>query len=416
MRRPTILFMNRVYPPVSGATGRVLRDLAESFAREGWHVTVVSSGAEAGEERKNGVRIIRVKGPERPIGIMAYMLIWLKMFIIAMRLKRLDVLVSMSDPPLVVVAGSIVSRFKKSRHINWCHDLYPEIMPALGMKVPNALMDVFISLRRRAMKRCDNVIVNGRCMAKYLAVDDEGADNISMIPNWPDIELTDPERIVDGDEMCTPPDPKVSRPFDKLLKTDKKFRVLYAGNLGRAHPFETILDAAEILQNKQSDIEIVFVGGGFRYDDLVADRAKRTLDNIRLLPFQPASKLREIMESGDVHLVTLKDDAAGFMVPSKLYSGLAVARPCILIGPLESETAKVIRDFEAGFVVSEGDGESLAAAILTFREDGDAWFSAHHGAMQAREVFTPKDSIDAWMERTWDVVKDDLERPIKKAA
>ena len=44
------------------------------------------------------------------------------------------------------------------------------------------------------------------------------------------------------------------------------------------------------------------------------------------------------------------------------------------------------------------------------RDDGDAWFSAHHGAIQARQVFTPKDSITAWMDRTWDVVKDDLER------
>ena len=126
--------MNRVYPPVHGATGRVLRDLAESFAREGWHVTVVSAGERAGEERRNGVRIIRVKGAERPSNVFVYMLIWLKMLIMALRLKGRHVVVSMSDPPLVVVAGSIVARIKKSRHINWCHDVYPEVMPALGMR------------------------------------------------------------------------------------------------------------------------------------------------------------------------------------------------------------------------------------------------------------------------------------------
>ncbi len=410
MRRPTILFMNRVYPPVHGATGRVLRDLAESFAREGWHVTVVSAGERAGEERRNGVRIIRVKGAERPSNVFVYMLIWLKMLIMALRLKGRHVVVSMSDPPLVVVAGSIVARIKKSRHINWCHDVYPEVMPALGMAVPNFLMDIFVFLRRRAMKKCDKVIVNGRCMARYLAQDGLDMPHISMIPNWPDIDLTDPERIESEGVSYKEPDPDMLRPFDRLLKSERKFRVLYAGNLGRAHPFDTILDAAEILKEKNKDIEIVFVGGGARYDDLVEERAKRGLDNIRMLPFQPAKNLRDVMESGDVHLVTLKDEAAGFMVPSKLYSGLAVGRPCILIGPRESETAKVIRDFEAGYVVAEGDGESLAEAIATMRDDGDAWFSAHHGAIQARQVFTPKDSITAWMDRTWDVVKDDLER------
>lgn len=409
MRRPTILFMNRVYPPVHGATGRVLRDLAESFAREGWHVTVVTSGENAGEERRNGVRIIRVKGPERPRHVLSYMWVWLKMLLLSLRLKSRHVVVSMSDPPLVVVAGGIVAFAKRSRHINWCHDVYPEVMPALGIHVPKFLMKVFVGLRRRAMARADKVIVNGRCMARYLAEDGLDMAHISMIPNWPDVELTDPE-IIDGNVSSFPVlDQKAVRPFDKLIKNDRKFRVLYAGNLGMAHPFETVLDAAEILLKKNCDIEFVFVGDGARYDDLVHERAKRGLDNIRMLPFQPAHRLREVMESGDVHLVTLRDDAAGFIVPSKLYSGLAVGRPCILVGPIESETAKVIRDFEAGYVVAEGDGESLAEAILTMREDGDSWFSAHHGAVQAREVFTPKDAMDAWKDRTWDIVRDELE-------
>ena len=64
MRRPTILFMNRVYPPVRGATGRVLRDLAKSFAREGWHVTIITTGPKASKERDGGIRIIRVKALE----------------------------------------------------------------------------------------------------------------------------------------------------------------------------------------------------------------------------------------------------------------------------------------------------------------------------------------------------------------
>lgn len=398
MSRPTILFMNRVYPPVYGATGRVLRDLAEGFAREGWHVTVVSSGKIAGETRKNGVRIIRVKAEERPRHIFVYLWIWIKMFIIAMRLKPRDVLVSMSDPPLLVVAGAFVARFKKSHHVNWCHDLYPEIMPSLGMKLPKFVMNIFISWRRRAMCRADQVIVNGRCMAKYLVSDGLDVRHISMIPNWPDRELVEDGYKDDAKRRDVIGDVDDIRPFDRLIKTDQKFRVLYAGNLGRAHPFETILGAAEILQKKKPDIEFVFVGGGFQYDDLVEMRAKRGLDNVRMLPFQPASALQEIMESGDVHLVTLHDDAAGFMVPSKLYTGLAVARPCILVGPRDSENAKVIEEFEAGFVVAQGDSESLAAAILTFREDGDAWFSAHRGALQAKDVFRPANSIRAWID------------------
>ena len=60
---PSILFINRVYPPDSGATGRVLEHAARSFAKAGWDVTVLATAASresAGETVKDGVRIFRI--------------------------------------------------------------------------------------------------------------------------------------------------------------------------------------------------------------------------------------------------------------------------------------------------------------------------------------------------------------------
>ena len=391
-----------------GATGRVLCDLAKSFAREGWHVTVVTSGPKGGETREDGVRIMRVKGPAKPGGAMSYMWVWFKMMILALRLKKRHVLVTMSDPPLIVYAGHIVTKFKKCHHINWCHDLYPEVMPALGMKTPNYLMRFFTKLRRKAMNKCDKVIVSGRCMAKYLTKDGLDARKIAMVPNWPDLELTDPEMVNAEGDIVVKPEVDGLRPFEKQLKTQQRFRILYAGNIGLVHPIDAILDAAQKLEEEGSDVEFVFVGDGPRFEDIVKERAERRLDNIRLMPYQPIARLREVLESGDVHLISLKDEAAQFVVPSKLYAALAVARPCILIGSKQSETAKVIRDFETGCVVAQGDVDGLVEAIKKYRENGEAWFEAHRGAVNARDVFTPQESIEAWMEKAWDIVKDEL--------
>src|SRR5690606_32983651 len=133
--------------------------------------------------------------------------------------------------------------------------------------------------------------------------------------------------------------------------------------------------------------EFVFVGDGSRYDDLARERTRRGLDNIRLMPYQPPARLREIMESGDVHLVSVKEEAAGFLVPSKLYSALAVGRPCVFIGPAQSEAAKVISDFKAGIVLPQGDAQALAEAIKTLRMNGQAWFEAQAGAASAGQIF-----------------------------
>ena len=408
MRRPTILFMNRVYPPVRGATGRVLRDIARAFAHEGWHVTVISSGPEAGETREDGIRIIRVKGSEKPEGAWSYIWVWIKMLIIALRLKKRHIVVSMSDPPLLVYAGYIVSKFKGSKHINWCHDLYPEVVPALGMKVSDFWMNFFTKRRRKAMSKTDKVIVSGRCMAQYLTKDGLDARRVAMVPNWPDIELTDPEMLDSEGTPYVKPEVDGLRPFDKQLKSKQRFRVLYSGNIGLVHPIDSIIEAAKKLHESDSDIEFVFVGDGERFDRIAKERSEHGLDNIRLLPYQPISQLRDVLESGDLHLVTLKEEAASFVVPSKLYAALAVARPSILIGPKLSETAKVINDFNAGVVVSPDDVDGLVKAIKTYRENGEAWFAAHQGAVNARDVFTPQESIEAWMEKAWELVKDDL--------
>lgn len=398
--------MNRVYPPVRGATGRVLRDLASSFAREGWHVTVVTTGDAAGEERYDSVRIIRVKGDQKPESFFSYLWIMIKMMWVTLRLESRHVLVTMTDPPMLVVAGAFIARFKKCRHIHWCQDLYPEVLPALGVSIPDFAMRFLIKLRRNSMDKCDKVIVNGRCMADYLITDGLEARNIAMIPNWPDIELTDPEMIGETGESYLPVDENMGRPFDEQKKNGRKFRVIYAGNIGRAHPISTIIDAAEILDEEKSDIEFVFVGDGKRYDDLVQERSKRGVDNIRVLPYQPLSRLRETMESGDVHLVSMREKAAGFVVPSKLYAALAVARPTVFIGPDATETAQVIKDYKAGLIVDNNDAKGLADAIRAYREDSSFWVKAHKGAAEAREVFTPKDSIDAWIDRAWAIVSD----------
>ncbi|MCB9983933.1 MAG: glycosyltransferase family 4 protein [Rhodospirillales bacterium] len=407
MRRPSILFINRVYPPVRGASGRVLRDLARSFAREGWQVTVITTGPKSLSERDGAVRVIRVKGPDRPANVLGYLWVWLKLLIEALRLPKTHLVVTLTDPPFLVVAGRIVTALKRNRHIHWCQDVYPDVLPALGVNVPEFLMGFLKARVRGAMKRADKVIVIGRCMARHFSYDGFDPKQITVIPNWADAELVQPVAH-EGDDFPVPL-PESYRAHEDQHKQGPKFRVLYAGNLGRGHPVETILQAAEILNETHRDIEFVFVGDGPRHEMINRERTRRHLENIRLLPYQPASRLKDLMESGDVHLVTMDEQAAGMMVPVKLYSAIAAHRPCIFIGPTQSETAKIIQDFKTGMVCAQGNAQGLAEQIRQYREDRDKWFVDYEGAKAASAVFVPQESINAWVERAWAVVDQDVQ-------
>ncbi|QQG36786.1 MAG: glycosyltransferase family 4 protein [Micavibrio aeruginosavorus] len=421
MQKPSVVFFNRVYPPARGASGRVLRDLARGFVRDGWSVTIITTGAEAAREKDGAIRIIRVKAPVKKKLLGAYLNVWLRMWWAGMGMPRADLVVTMTDPPLMVIAGDMMARAHKCRHIHWCQDLYPDVLPALGIKISERLMDFFRVRSRRAMKNADRVVVIGRCMARHLVRTGLEARKITLIPNWPDLELVAPDprtrRPMSGRAAFRAANDgrtahELVKPFEALFQDkDPRFRVLYSGTIGRAHPVQAIIEAAQILAKEHPEIEFVFVGDGPGFERLAQERARRSLDNVRLMPFQPAARLRELMESGDVHLISMREDSSGFIVPCKLYSALAVARPAILLGPQTSEVARVIDDFQAGTVVPQGDARKLAQAILRYRLDGDEWFAAHEGARRASRVFVPHEAINAWISRARDVCG--IARPVR---
>ena len=404
MDRPSILFLNRVYPPERGATGRVLHDLARHFAREGWQVTVISSGPKAGTSLDGAVKVIRVKGPAKPKGAFGYSLVLMKMMFAALRLPATHMIVTMTDPPLLVIAGRILRKIKGNRHMHWCQDLYPDMFPALGVKYPKFLMKFLKGRVDAAMRSCERVVVIGRCMAAHLsALGRVDTNQMTMIPNWADLSLFEP-CMKSPEIRPTVHVEGAARAYEEQHKHGPKFRVLYAGNLGRAHPIQTIIDAAEILDQSHPDIEFVFVGDGPRFEQVNTERAKRHLDNIRFLPYQPESRVRELMESGDVHLVSMRDIAAGKMMPVKVYSAIAAQRPCAFVGPQEAEGAQIITEFGMGRVVHQGDAEGLASFIAEMRENAESWFAAHEGAKKAAGVYVPEESIKAWATRALDAV------------
>ena len=119
---------------------------------------------------------------------------------------------------------------------------------------------------------------------------------------------------------------------------------------------------------------------------------------------KPDGALPDVIKQVDF----LDMDAAGMLVPVKVYSGFAVGRPCVFVGPARTEAGRVIERYGAGCVVAQGMGAELAAAIAHLQEDREAWKAAHEGAVKAASVYLPGESMKAWVERAWAVVADDL--------
>lgn len=406
MQKPSILFINRVYPPVHGATGRMLRDLAGAFVRDGWHVTVLTAGDKAAKfQDAQGVNVHCVRVNMTQKNALAYMLVWVKLFFAALFLKKHQLVVSKTDPPMLAYLGHLIAGKMGASHIHWCQDVYPDLFPVLRVRVPKFAYNFMKKLQSKALLDCERVVVIGRCMARHLINNKVPARKISVIPNWHNPSL-DTRAIKASQDAASVFGGNTE--FKKTLFNDDtpKFRVLYAGNLGWAHPIQTILGAAYYLNADYPEIEFVFIGDGVGHERLAKERARLSLNNIRLLPYQPEENLRDVLESGDIHLVSLRESACGLVVPCKAYSAMAAARPLIFLGPENSEIARLIHDFKTGEVVPQGQARQLAKAIRHYRQNGEAWYSAHNAAAKTALHMRPEESYNAWLERAREVVGD----------
>lgn len=383
-RVPSVLFINRVYPPDDMASGQMLAHLAEGLAREGWRVTVLTSRTRPGTpgwEVLNGVGVARVAGVAFSRSshwrrALAYGSLYPVFGWKALRLPRHDCVVTMTDPPLQLLLAPFIRWIKRTRAVHWAQDLYPELAVELGvLKKEGWASRLLTRISTFALRRHDTVAAVGSCMARRVRARGVPEERVRVIPNWAPFSVAE-----------TVPAEAVA--FRRAHGwAEDEFVLMYSGNFGLAHPFEAILDAAAGLLARRARFRFVFAGNGPRETWLREQTAARGLENVFFLPRQPLDQLPVMLAAADAHVATMENNLNGLVVPSKVYGILAVGRPCLFIGPADCEAADLVRRTGAGAVVEEENGEDLARILSGWRDQADQFAVIRERARKAaREV------------------------------
>ncbi|WP_238474834.1 glycosyltransferase family 4 protein [Azospirillum cavernae] len=371
---PSILFVNRVFPPDRGATGRCLADLTERLARRGWRVSVVADGAGGEEEARRSCVALWRTGRAIPAGdrpdARGYLDSLLRLTWRALRLPRHDVVVTMTDPPLLGRVGPLLAARHGAAAIHWSQDVFPALLPVLGAPLPPSLFQALERSMARALGRHDAVLAIGRCMARRLVQSGVAESRVILCPNWPDSRIRPIPHAVNG--------------WRAEQGLEGRFVVAYSGTLGLAHPMDGVLDAAAGLLASDPAILFLVIGEGRGRGAVAEAIQRRGLTNVRLAPWQPAERLAESLSAADLHLTVMNKAAVGLMAPSKLLGGLAAGRPGLFLGPADSEAAHHIRDWGCGAVLEPQNGQGLAERIRGYAADPAR--CAREGAVALRSV------------------------------
>src|SRR5438105_11838819 len=378
-----VLFVNRYFTPDHSATSQMVGDLAFFLAGRGHEIIALTSRQRyddasarlAPRERLRGVDVVRVATTRFGRGFLPgraldYATFYLSAFFALLRrARRGDVVVAMTDPPLLSVVATLACMLRGARLVNWTQDLFPEVATALGMRAPGLARPLRDwSLRRAAM----NVALGEQMAARIRA---RGVPAV-VRHNWADAALH----------------PIENSALRSRWGLGDAFVVAYSGNLGRAHEFATIAAAMRRLGDN-AGIKFLFVGSGAQLDAVRREAGGNAL----FAPYQPRETLSESLSAGDAHLVSLQPRLEGLIVPSKFYGILAVARPVLFIGADDGELARIIREHDLGYVIAPGDDAALASAIEELASDRErAAAMGQRGRALYDERFAPEIALTEW--------------------
>jgi len=340
-------------------------------------------------ERYAGIEILRARGTRLPktrfVGRFSnYVSYFMSACYAGLRVSRPDVVVAMTDPPIIGMAGYLTARWFQAPLVMYYQDIFPEAGRLLEDFHSAAIDRALEKTNRFLVRRASRIVALGETMKRRL-VEGKGADprKTAVIHNWADCEA-----IVPG--------PKRNA-FSQANGLADKFVVMHSGNIGLSQAPETLLGAADRLRS-YPDIRVVFVGDGVKKEALARQAQTAGLDNVRFLPFQPKENLKESFAAADLFIVSLKRGLAGVIVPSKLYGILAAGRPYVAAVEDDCEVAGITRAYGCGVVAEPESPDDLAEKILTLYRDRDLARRMGENARLAALRFDRKAGVKAYYE------------------
>jgi len=262
---------------------------------------------------------------------------------------RQDVIFVYEPSPITVGLPAIVLKKIKSAPVFlWVQDLWPESLSATGAVKSPLLLKFIKKLVYFIYHECSLILVQSKAFIPSIRNFGIEISRISYFPNSAEAFYRPVEVKKDALER---------------KKIPKGFIVMFAGNIGVAQDFETIICAAEKLKNYNDIYWTIFGDGRMRSWVEKEIKTRNLHQNFLLMGRYPPEQMPRYFALANVLLVTLKNkEIFRLTVPAKVQSYLSCAKP--IIASLAGEGVRIIEEAGAGFSCQPEDHESLAQLVL----------------------------------------------------
>ena len=379
LSKPKAALFYHFLPPDEVVSAILYGELAADLVTKGWEVTAFACNRDCRDEAThystipnwNGVRIQRQWRPSLAQSTSAGRIlnaVWMivRWSVIACDPRvRPDVLVVGTDPILSVLTTIVWRKVKpRTKIVHWCFDLYPEAAIADGvLKADSRVVSLLRVLLSKAYGACDLIVDIGprmRSLLKRYALDTP----VDTLVPWALQESSQVTPVNDSERQ--------------LLFGASRLTLMYSGSLGRAHSYESVLALARRLRLQEIKI-------AFSISEHCARALRRSVlsddENVLIVPPVPSNQILRRLSAADIHIVTLRAEWTGTVVPSKFFGALSVGRPVLFCGSPDSDIAHWINEHGVGWVLIPETAEQIASELERLaarRDELEAMFRQCH--------------------------------------
>lgn len=340
-----------------------INDLALDFVNRGHDVTVLTGIPNYPEGKiftefifhpkdyvfYKGIKIIRVPMFTRGVGNFGLILNYISFAFCAsiigswkIKKKKFDVIFVYQPSPITVGIPAIVIKYlKKIPLVFWVLDLWPDTLKAIEIVKSEWLLKIVELLVYLIYKRCDLILVQSKSFMPQIKKYKTLKVPIEYFPSWPDLPLMT----------------KANVKAPEIKYGSSYFNIIFAGNIGNAQDFESILLTANLLK-KNNRIRWFILGNGSKFKWLEKQIKILGLEKVFfMMGHYPIERMPSFFSHADALLVTLKDRHIFSMtIPAKVQAYLTSGKP--ILGMLNGEGAQVLLESKAALVVPSGDYRS----------------------------------------------------------
>jgi glycosyltransferase involved in cell wall biosynthesis len=400
-----VLLLSQFFYPETAAVAQYTTEIALHLQQRGLEVTVMTSratyqrgGRLPTNESYCGLRIRRALGTRFDKRNLAGRILNLGSFVFfaaceSLLLRRQDALV-ISNAPLLGAVGYLGKLLRRRPYICIIEDVYPDLAVKLNVFSERSLIcKLWRRVNALVYANAAAVITLGDRMKEVVETELKrcgvAPPPISVINSW-----------ADGDVIRQLP--KHENWFAREHKLDQKLTVLYSGNMGLAHDLETVIEAADRLRDDDR-FHFLFIGDGGKKKALVELAARKGLQNVTFLPYQPVERLPYSLTCGDISVVTMESGVEGLIIPSKIYGSLAAGQAILGLVSEKTEVADIILQHKCGFYSMPGDVSSVVERLKQLASDIPA---LERMKSNARRAFDERFRRDLALEKYFHVIAD----------